>query len=493
MTRKRRSHRSVRLGGVAALLAIAQACHGYFGDGPDPAAAGRVDGGAGGGACDPLGSNLLIQQRLGCPALLACLGNRCQSPIDQCFGSEFARGTLHGTCENVLQCVQNCGCGANCLAQCDPSNSCQSCTTNFLQCEHNNCGAESNSCLSGSGGSSGAGGGGGAAGSGGNCTGDQVTCTGATQLVANAQIRDIALRNGDVYFLSNQGLAKIPNTGGTATPMGGFTMVNSFAIEPMMGNVLLVASDGTLTGVGPNGVGMPLGKPQCGGGSGDVALAGPVAYFTSGNQLAMFDAMSMTLGMLTTDVFNNGGSSARIAVDPNNVYYIGALPSGGGNAVIGVARSMTGNPSCGFGNGTMLAKSNGNLSAIIDDPGAQMLVFTDVGSNGLTQVLTVGAIPMPALAPATPVTLASLMPGVNDAINMPGSALASDGTYAYFGSFSGIYRVKIGGPSCAPDMIPCGPAELRVPNAFASAIAVDDTYIYFGANYGPGGLYRIAK
>ncbi|HEY1533223.1 MAG TPA: hypothetical protein VGF76_04375 [Polyangiaceae bacterium] len=137
-----------------------------------------------------------------------------------------------------------------------------------------------------------------------------------------------------------------------------------------------------------------------------------------------------------------------------------------------------------------IATGKGSLAALAGD--GTRLYFSDVTSNGLAPVLVVSTILAPSLGPSTVTELARLTADNNNSPNA-GGALTSDGTYVYFGGFSGIYRVLVGGPSCSVSALPCSTPELVVADAIATALALDDSFLYYGDQNGPSGLKKIAK
>ncbi|HWZ88169.1 MAG TPA: hypothetical protein VNW92_04945 [Polyangiaceae bacterium] len=487
--------------GLSALGAIVlvSACSKYLSDGPDPAQGGRVDAGpsgfGGNSGCNPLQTLVQSSNATNCPSFVSCEENTCDGSLRACFGQNYRNGDLSGgRCAGLAACIQNCGCGQGCLLGCNPQSDCATCLNSAKQCEDGNCQQERTSC-SGIGGSSsfGGSGNGGNGGSGG----------GALDLAPGVFVNDLALDADTVYFTSGEGLAKVAKAGGTPVGLGGFTQLGGLAgLALDAQRIYVVGGDGSLIAVSKDGTGQQnLSMVMCGGGSGAVALGAGNVFFTTGPYLRVTPLGGGAPLDLAGNVWQAGGpaSGARLALDPDNAYYVGSPNMGGQGALFGVARLSPGAPSCmgGINQGTLVATPKGSISALIGD-GAR-LFFTDLTSNGLTQVLVVSALPMPTLAPdagpATVIDLASLTEGTNNSPNA-GNALVSDGTYLYFGGFTGIYRVLIGGPSCPPGALPCGQSELVVPSAMATALAVDDAFLYYGdqnGQNGQNGLKKIAK
>jgi hypothetical protein len=481
--------------GVSALgaMALVSACSKYLSDGPDPAQGGRVDAGpigfGGSSGCNPLQALVQTTNFEGCPAAIACEERACDGSLRSCLGQNYQNGDLSGgRCSALAACVQNCGCGTNCLNNCNPQGDCATCLGMAKQCEDSNCQPERTSCSG-----TGIGGGNGNGGNGNGGSGG-----GATDLAPGVVVNDLALDADTVYFTSGQGLAKVAKAGGTPVGLGGFAQLGGLALDAQ--RIYVVGGDGSLITVSKDGTGQQtLSMAMCGGGSGAVALGVGNVFFTTGPSLRIAPFTGDTTPHdLANNVWQGGGpgGGARLALDPNNAYFVGNSNTGGQGALFGVARLSPGAPSCmgGINQGMPVATPKGSISALVGD-GAR-LFFTDLTSNGLTQVLVVSAVPMPSLAPdagpATVIDLASLTAGSNNSPNA-GNALASDGTYLYFGGFSGIYRVLIGGPSCPPGALPCGQPELVVPSAMATALAVDDAFLYFGDQNGQSGLKKIAK
>jgi hypothetical protein len=315
-----------------------------------------------------------------------------------------------------------------------------------------------------------------------------------TQLVSGVSVSDLVVDADSVYFTSNQGLAKVQKSGGNPVPLGGFSQLNALAVDAHA--IYAVNNNGSLFSVHKDGSGtMTYGTAMCGGGSGAVALDAGNAFFTTGPFLRTVPIGGGTTSDLASDVWEGGGpaTAARLALDAQNAYYLGSPNTGGSGAVFGVARAGSLGSSCFGGqpsSGTQIAAGKGSITAIAGD--GKRLYFTDVTSNGLSPVLVVSAILAPSLAPSTVTELAKLNSDNNNSPNA-GNALASDGTYLYFGGFSGIYRVLVGGPTCSSTALPCGTPELVVANAMATALALDDGFLYYGDQNGQSGLKKIAK
>ena len=247
--------------------------------------------------------------------------------------------------------------------------------------------------------------------------------------------------------------------------------------------IYAVNDNGFLFSVHKDGSGTTtLSSAMCGGGSGSVALDQGNAFFTTGPYLRTTPIAGGTSSDLASNVFAGGGpaSATRLALDAQNAYYLGASNTGGSGAVYGVPRAGLAAPSCIAGPiaaGTQIATAKGSISALTGD--GTSLYFSDVTSNGLSPVLVVSTILAPSLGPSTVTELARLTADNNNSPNA-GGALASDGTYLYFGGFSGIYRVLVGGPTCSVSALPCSTPELVVAGANATALALDDGFLYYG-------------
>lgn len=315
-----------------------------------------------------------------------------------------------------------------------------------------------------------------------------------TQLVSGVSVSDLAIDADGVYFTSNQGLAKVQKSGGSPVPLGGFSQLNGLAVDAQA--IYAVNNNGFLFSVHKDGSGTKtLSSAMCGGGSGAVELDQGNAFFTTGPYLRTAPIDGGGSNDLASNVFAGGGpaSATRLALDAQNAYYLGASNIGGSSAVYGVSRAGSVATSCSAGlegSGTQIATGKGAISALTGD--GTRLYFTDVTSNGLSPVLVVSAILAPSLQSSTVTDLAKLTADNNNTQNA-GSALASDGTYLYFGGFAGIYRVLVGGPTCSSNALPCGTPELVVSDASATALALDDGFLYYGDQNGPSGLKKIAK
>jgi hypothetical protein len=313
-----------------------------------------------------------------------------------------------------------------------------------------------------------------------------------TQLVSGVAVNALALDADTVYFTSNQGLAKVAKKGGSAVPLGGFSQLNGLAVDARA--IYAVNSNGALFSVHKDGSSsMTLSSSMCGSGAGAVAITADNAFFSTGPYLRSTPISGGTTSDLADNVWQTGGqpTAARIALDAHNAYYVGAALTGGLGALYGVAQASS-VASCVAQSapGTQLASAKGTIAALTGD--GTRLYFTDLTSNGLSPVLVVSAIVAPSLAHATVIDLGKITAEGNNNTQTAGNALASDGTYLYFGGFSGIYRVLVGGPTCSASALPCSGPELVVPNALASALAVDSDSLYYGDQNG-NGLKKVAK
>ncbi|HEY5376956.1 MAG TPA: hypothetical protein VIK01_24915 [Polyangiaceae bacterium] len=313
-----------------------------------------------------------------------------------------------------------------------------------------------------------------------------------TQLVSGVSVNALALDADTVYFTSNQGLAKVAKQGGSAVPLGGFSQLNGLAVDARA--IYAVNSNGALFSVHKNGTSTTtLSTATCGGGAGAVAISADSAFFSTGPYLRNTPISGGTTSDLTSNVWQAGGqaSAARIALDAQNAYYIGSALTGGLGALYGVAQAGSG-MSCvaQLAPGTRLASAKGTIGALAGD--GTRLYFTDLTSNGLSPVLVVSVIVAPSLAHATVIDLGKITAEGNNNTQTAGNALASDGTHLYFGGFSGIYRVLVGGPTCSATALPCSAPELVVTNAMPTALAVDTDSLYYGDQNG-NGLKKVAK
>jgi len=315
-----------------------------------------------------------------------------------------------------------------------------------------------------------------------------------TSLVSGVSVSDLAIDADSVYFTSNQGLAKVQKSGGNPVPLGGFSQLNGLVVDAHA--IYAVNNNGSLFSVHKDGSGTTtLSSAMCGGVSGAVALAATEVFFTTGPYLRTTTVSGGTPFDLAANVWEGGGpaAAARLALDAQNAYYLGNPSTGGQGALYGVSQASLVGASCTglTGSGTQIAVAKGSIAALAGD--GTRLYFSDVTSNGLSPVLVVSVILAPSLTTRSTVTdLAKLTADSNNSPNA-GNALASDGTYLYFGGFSGIYRVLVGGPTCSSTALPCGTPELVVANAAATALAVDDGFLYYGDQNGPSGLKKIAK
>jgi len=339
----------------------------------------------------------------------------------------------------------------------------------------------------------GSGGGSGSGSGGGTFQGEGGASAGSPPLVEGVSVNALALDDKTVYFSTNQGLAKVAKSGGNPVPLGGFSQLNGLALGPQA--IYAVNGDGSLISVRKDGTStMTLVPATCGGGSGAIALDAGNIFFTTGSSLRTAAIGAGAPSDLATDVWQAGGpaTGARLALDADNIYYVGNSNTGGQGALFGVSRLSVGNPICmGMSRqGTRLATAKGSLAALIGD--GTRLYFTDLTSNGLAPVLAVSAVIAPLLGPAQVTELASLTAS-NNSSQSAGNALTSDGTYLYFGAFAGIYRVLVDGPSCTAAALPCAKPELVVPGAMATALAVDEDFLYYGDQNGPSALKKLAK
>jgi hypothetical protein len=312
-------------------------------------------------------------------------------------------------------------------------------------------------------------------------------------LVANISVSALALDANNVYFTSNQGLAKVAKSGGSAMPLGGFSQLDGLALDSAA--IYAVNSSGSLFSVHKDGSGAKsLASSMCSGGSGAVLLDAGDVFFTTGPYLRTTSVTGAALSDLTADVWQGGGPTmaTRLAVDTRNVYYVGNPSIGGQGAVYGVSRASATASSCmgQTSRGTRVATAQGSVAGLTGD--GSRLYFTDLTSNGLSPVLLVSAVLTPSLAASTVTVLARLEASGTNAPNL-GGALASDGTYLYFAGFSGIYRVPLRAPGCQVDAGLCADPELVIGGAQANALAVDDDFLYYADQNGPSGLKKIAK
>jgi hypothetical protein len=311
-------------------------------------------------------------------------------------------------------------------------------------------------------------------------------------LASGVSVNDLVLDADHVYFTSGQGLAKVAKSGGNPVPLGGFSQLNGLAVDAAA--LYAVNSSGALFSVRKDGTGTKtLASSMCAGGSGAVVLDASHVFFSTGPYLRSTSLGDGTTQDLSSDVWQAGGpaTAARIAFDAQNVYYVGNPSIGGQGALYGVARASATAASC-MGltqRGTQVAAAQGTIAALIGAGGR--LYFTDLTSNGLSPVLAVSAILSPSLSPSAVTSLAKLDFSGNNGPSA-GSALTADASYLYFGGFSGIYRVLIGGPACkaAP---PCADPELLVGGVNATALAVDEAFLYYGDQNGPSGVKKIPK
>ncbi|HEY1533222.1 MAG TPA: hypothetical protein VGF76_04370 [Polyangiaceae bacterium] len=141
-----------------------------------------------------------------------------------------------------------------------------------------------------------------------------------TQLVSGVSVSDLVIDADSVYFTSNQGLAKVPKSGGNPVPLGGFSQLNGLAVDAHA--IYAVNNNGSLFSVHKDGSGtLTLSSAMCGGGSGAVALDADNAFFSTGPDLRTVPIGGGTSSDLASNIFQGGGpaSAARLALDAQNV------------------------------------------------------------------------------------------------------------------------------------------------------------------------------
>jgi len=206
-------------------------------------------------------------------------------------------------------------------------------------------------------------------------------------LAAGVSANALALDANQVYFTSGQGLAKVAKSGGNPMPLGGFSQLNGLAVDTAA--LYAVNSSGALFSVRKDGTGTKtLASSMCAGGSGAVVLDASHVFFSTGPYLRDTLLGSSTTEDLASDVWQAGGpaTAARIALDAQNVYYVGNPSTGGQGALYGVARASASATTCmgQTSRGTQVATAKGSIAAVIGD--GSRLYFTDLTSNGLAPV-----------------------------------------------------------------------------------------------------------
>ncbi|HTA90658.1 MAG TPA: hypothetical protein VK745_13805 [Polyangiaceae bacterium] len=475
---------------VATVLMISVGCSNFFGPGPDPAVDGRVDAGlagtGGGTSCNPVASIDPSGNGQGCGALYSCLQSSCGSQLSACFGNDNT-SFAGSVCQGLSSCIANSGCNSSESSGClnNAESGCKVCLLALAACEMTNCRSSGNTspCAASGGGS-------------GN----------TSTLAANVQVNAIALDTNSVYFETQNGLAKVNKDGSQEQGLGNFNQLSGLGLDA---NFLYVINSATNSVLAVPKAGAQTNPPalaswMCGGGQGSLALDGSGIYLTSGPDLYHVPIAGGSAGLLTTDVALATGSAwgARVALDNNNVYYVGNGVAGGGQAINSIAKStLPSGVSCGAQSvGKAVAQAQGSVGGMSlaagqsTTPGQteSVLFFTDLTSNGLTPELMVHATILGASTPASTGDLATLVAPSTANNGNVGAAIAADadGGYLYFGSFDGIYRI-------ACNVAACGQPELFVPGASATALAFDGDFLYYGdqssGSSGPPGLKKIAK
>jgi hypothetical protein len=280
-------------------------------------------------------------------------------------------------------------------------------------------------------------------------------------VVGTLRADTIALDDKFVYAASDQGLVRLPKSGGTVTPIGILQQQGGgTAIAVDDTNLYYITPSGGIDSI-PKGGGPPMNlvPGSMGSGNPSLVLDGDTFYYTVGPYLRLAPVSGGAFTELSTRVQTGSNQANRLAVDSMNVYFVSVnndSPTMSLSAASKADRSIK-----------VVATAKGTIGALAT--GHTGVVFTDIYAFGGTKV-DVNSV----TADGQPITLTSLtIPTSNpDA----GNALAVDTATSqiYFAGAPGLFRFD-------------GMLEPLDQVVGAHSIALDPTDVYFADWTSSGG------
>jgi hypothetical protein len=283
----------------------------------------------------------------------------------------------------------------------------------------------------------------------------------ATVVAGGLRADTIALDDQYVYAASDQGLVRVPKTGGTVTPIGFLPQQGGgTAIAVDGSNVYYVTNSGGIDSIPKEG-GQPANLVPAGMGSGNTSLVldGDTFYYTVGPNLRRAPVAGGAFTDLSTRVQTGSNQPNRLAVDPTNVYFVSFSNDSPTMTLTAISKTDRSTK--------VLATAKGTIGAIA--AGTMGVVFTDVYAFGGTKVdvNAVGdGIPLTTL---TSTTIPNANPDVGNALAIDQSKLQ-----VYFSGAPGLLRYT-------------GMLEMIDPVVGPHAIALDATDVYIADWSSSGG------
>jgi hypothetical protein len=298
--------------------------------------------------------------------------------------------------------------------------------------------------------------------------GNNAPVSKATMLASGVNAQAIALDDSNVYVISNQGLLRIPKSGGNFTPIGILQQGGVGGLVVDADNVYYVDNSGAIQAV-PKAGGPPkqIVPPGTGGGGGPLLLDGDTFYYTVGPEVRKAPYQGGTATTLVmSGVAQENNQQHRLAFDSTYVYYVGSPMMGGG----GPGNNVMAVPKAG-GDAKVVVAAKGSIGALVSS--SLGVVYTDFYAFGSNMLDVTGA----SASNAVKVQLASITvqngnQGGNQTVGV-GVAYDPTANVIYLGA-NGMQAI-------------IGPTEVKTidETVVPVAIALDATDIYF-ADWGGG-------
>jgi hypothetical protein len=295
----------------------------------------------------------------------------------------------------------------------------------------------------------------------------------STVLASGLNAYSIALDDQYVYATSDQGLVRVPKSGGNVTPIGILQQGGFPGVAVDTTSVYYVNNNGAIESVpkegGPTKVVVPAGM---GGGGGSLVFDGDTFYYIVGPYLRRAPASGGAFTELANMVQQGGNQANRLAVDAMYVYFV-SFANGQ------TTQSVSAVPKTG-GSVQTLEPAKGTIGALAAGNGG--VVYTDIYAFGTTKVDLKVSIVGGQTAGLTGITVTGGSPNVGGAL-----AIDTGKLQAYFTGAPGLVRYN-------------GSLETLDATVQPAVIVLDATDVYFadwGGSGGPSpsqpGIKKIAR